>query len=301
MNWNDILIILSIVMGISGIIILVDTIRESFSANIWPLFLFPLGLFFIAVEYFFLPSKGDILFAGQELLKSDTISIRQVHIPAHAGPEIREIANLKIKYPAAMEEDETGKIILKYDRRMQFIFPPGEIDDGRYDYAKDQFKRFSNNISFRLYSPGFDIEPEKEIQKVKGDTSDFQEIWLARPKSAGRHVALLEVSNLLLKKNVLSLHHSNEIFVNGKSDSTINAGNGIIELPIKVYTIWGTSPLTFEITKYTIQIVGFVLLLPFVVKLIEKFFKPRILNTPKRKPIKKKNKSQPGFKRSTKA
>ena len=119
-----------------------------------------------------------------------------------------------------------------------------------------------------LYSSAFNISPQSKIEKPAGTRTPVLFVWTITPRSEGLHIALLDISNLLMVPEEDTLDLSTSLSING--EERVLEDYGILHLPIRIFTVWGISRNIFETIRYIIGFFVFLLMYPILHEFIKR-------------------------------
>jgi len=132
---------------------------------------------------------------------------------------------------------------------------------------EDQYLFRTINIS--LVSAAFEIEPKGMIELEKGTKLPIEMTWSITSKLKGEHSLVLNLSDLIEKKDEQNIIKTTTI-INGDKSRNINYKQ--IVLPIHVKTIWGVDETTVTILKFLVIFLAFVLMYPLFLGFIKRKF-----------------------------
>ncbi len=235
-----------------------------------------LGLVILIVLLFYQVNLDFIVFSDDYKQIPDStfnseITIRG--IPKHASYDMfTQSQSFEVDFDHSMRVNETKKFTLTFDRWITYVPASGSYNDYLSQLAYDESKKFQDiekEMKFKLFSSGFEIEPDK-VLKGK-DKAPFTLFWTLRAKSEGNHKLILDLSDVIFEEEEFGGGFFSEDFViNGKK---YEIDQGIVEFDTNVYTIWNIKKWHFELIRYFIALIAFILMYPLVSDFVKTKFR----------------------------
>ena len=166
---------------------------------------------------------------------------------------------LSVNYPREIRENETPIVKLALSQqatkwtRMALKTESAEFQN---------VPALNNEVSARLVSAGFTIQPDSPIAKPKGSRLPVEFLWSIKPSGEGKHDIFLDLSSIpgtVDYGNATNVQYS----VNGQEKQFPQSG--MIPLAIVVKTVWGVSAVTVLLAKGAIGLLGFILMYPVLI------------------------------------
>ncbi len=128
-------------------------------------------------------------------------------------------------------------------------------------------------LAARLSGPNFEIKPA-ELQKVPLTRDGKTKLsWLMQPKKTGQHHLLLDISQLVRQRGgFLSYFAAHEIEGPNANRLLESTADAVIDLPIRVLTIWGISDRNFFLLRGLIGLIAFILATPLAYMILRRAF-----------------------------
>lgn len=222
---------------------------------------FLLGIILLAVALF-----GHLLYS----VSTDQFEVdvnRYSGITVGGGPPdyllvMKERMSLSVQYPKEIRENESPviKLILSQHQQTKEL----TIEEAPYGFLEPKIYQnvpaLNSDVSAKLVSAGFAIQPSETIIKSKGSRLPVEFVWSIKPSTEGKHKVFFELSDTL-KATAFDTRYSYS--VNG--GEVMFPPSGTILLSIVVTTVWGVSGVTVLLVKGAIGLLAFILMYPVLV------------------------------------
>jgi hypothetical protein len=205
--------------------------------------LFCLTFLFTSLKYVFQNSNTVVSFIDT------TLKVSEVIIPS-SGQTVNIKKYIKLIYPEKIPQNESHIIQLIVTTEVMGVAAPIKIDSA---------------IGIRLLSSGFKIDPSAFILKRKGQYDSLDFSWTIFAEKTGVQELLLDISELRLRQDDSAI-----LVANGGAVKYSTAD--FYPVKIEILTLWGISQKTFNMIKYIVGLLGFILCLPF----LKSFFEDKI-------------------------
>jgi hypothetical protein len=117
-------------------------------------------------------------------------------------------------------------------------------------------KSLDMELVLTLSSSGFKIVPDKPIKHSKRTNLPISHAWTITPLDEGEHLLILKLDK------VPSAPHKWTAVINDVPTATTE---GVFQLPIVVYTIWGYSERVVQLVYGVAGVIGFFLMWPLFI------------------------------------
>jgi hypothetical protein len=218
-------------------------------------------IFAVAAHYL----EGLRKFDNELIADEGSATLHQLEFSETAATALMSFhQHFELRFPLEMLENETRTFSLEYDQYTIVTSIPDSSDPvGISPDTSILREQLFKPAKATLTSSGFDVSPNEPIEIQEGTNLPARFLWTIRPKSEGpRHDLLLDISNLLIVPDERTTQLDNELEINGRQIQLDNYE--IIPVAITVHTIWGVSRKTYEIVKYSIALLSFILMYPLV-------------------------------------
>ncbi len=133
-----------------------------------------------------------------------------------------------------------------------------------------------DSLSASLSGPNFKVKPS-EFQEVPLSQEGKTKLsWLLQPEKIGQHVALLDISQLVRQSGggMMGVFFDASRLEGPNLNRRLNTpSDAVIELPIRVVTMWGISNRSFQLLRAFVALAAFVLATPLAYNLLRHLFR----------------------------
>ncbi|MCZ6623535.1 MAG: hypothetical protein O7B35_04795 [Deltaproteobacteria bacterium] len=197
---------------------------------------------------------------------STSIDATNTIIPGQTASLIRrslQSTTFRLTCPANVKINETFTINLQHDRQFFTVDEHGNRTDYTVSYPAGK--------GASLSSSAFNIAPSERIAKEsKSLPAHF--VWTATPKSEGKHLLVLSISELFYhqESDPADRYYKirNKLIINGTEEARTDLDS--VTVPVSVYTIWGISETTYQLLKWGVGAVIFVVTYPLLLTFLKR-------------------------------